>query len=181
MPIIGQRLAPIFDASLTRATAQRMAARGTRQLHARVVEFTPVAPPPDPVELQSAKRAALRARRPPGTLKRSWRETPVVETRPGVYEGGTETDDPIAQFVEEDTRPHLIEQSRPGLPLAWVKDGEWHRATHVHHPGTRGAHMAAKGALVVEAEVEAGLLDFEADRMAAEFDALAARNPVVVY
>lgn len=84
----------------------------------------------------------------------------------GGYTGGAETDDPIAPFVEWDTRPHLIEPVR-AQALHFRMGGREVFAKRVRHPGTKGAHFMARAAHQLEAEIDE-MMDEELRRWARE-------------
>lgn len=58
-----------------------------------------------------------------------------------IYWSEFRTNQPYAPFVENDTRPHVIEPRGQGYPLHWT-GGRYgpgdHYAFVVHHPGTTG-------------------------------------------
>lgn len=99
------------------------------------------------------------ADRPPGTLRASEQRSPVERHRSIAGSGirvRAFTEDRVAPFVENTTRPHLIRPRNPGGMLRFRvgPDGRSVFARVVHHPGTRGAHMFAIGALMLEAELD---------------------------
>lgn len=83
--------------------------------------------------------------RQPGTLKESWIVTPV-EHRGELVTVSVETEDPVALFVEHDTRPHLIRakhltpKGNPGY-LRFPQGAQFIFRHQVQHPGTSGVHM----------------------------------------
>jgi hypothetical protein len=93
----------------------------------------------------------------PGTLRESVQRGPVERHR-GVLGSGIRvrvfTEDRVAPFVEESTRPHEIRPCNAGmLSFRVAPDGRRVYAHVVHHPGTRGAHMFAIAALILEGEL----------------------------
>ena len=111
--------------------------------------------------------------RDPGHLRRSIHRTRFVRrVTPFAIEwrAGVETDDPVGPHVEYDTRPHEIRPRvdrapasvlETGKPRGTVQDGRaalaWHNAMGalsfarvVQHPGTKGQHMFARGAVKTE-------------------------------
>lgn len=55
---------------------------------------------------------------------------------------------PYAQWVDEGTRPHIIQARRGSfLRFYWPKAGRWITTRMVHHPGTAGAHFITQTAL----------------------------------
>jgi Bacteriophage HK97-gp10, putative tail-component len=121
------------------------------EIQEKVRRYTPTAIRPPKVT--ASVFAAERSRRP-GTLKDSWEighlaklgNTSWIE----VY-----TEDPIAPYVEYDTRPHPI-RARPGSVLRFrsTKTGEVVYAAEVLHPGTTGVHMLARACAEVAADAD---------------------------
>jgi hypothetical protein len=141
MGYTGEALAPLFDPDLSARAAREMADEGGDFLLDRVKRNTPV----------SYHRVALQhqghpVKRTPGTLRASWYREPVAPgSRRGhpAYTAQVATDDPVAPFVEWDTRPHIIRPKKPGGVLVFRvwPTGELVRAKMVRHPGTTGQHM----------------------------------------
>jgi len=53
---------------------------------------------------------------------------------------------PLGLWLEKGTKPHIIRPKYPGVPgkpqeLWWRKDGKWHHAKQVMHPGFVGYHL----------------------------------------
>jgi hypothetical protein len=162
----GGLLQPLYDDSLASEAAYAMAVDGRAATMGFAAEFTPVNTNP----FSSPGRA-------PGTLKESWRESGPVrrESRRGhpAYTGEYENTDPIAPFVENDTRPHLIRPrldrapasvvatkrprrmgDDPQAALTWLTIGGVRVfARVVKHPGTTGHHMVLKAAQRAEVEM----------------------------
>ena len=91
-----------------------------------------------------------------GTLRASIKRGPITRDRArDAYVVRVTTDDPIAEFVEWNTKPHRIRPRKPGGTLAFrnQKTGGMIFAKGVKHPGTKGAHMFALGAAKTEASV----------------------------
>lgn len=103
------------------------------------------------------------AGRPPGTLRESVQRGPVERHRTVLGSGirvRVFTEDRVAPFVEESTRPHEIRpRGRGVLSFRVAPDGRRVYAGVVHHPGTRGQHMFAIGALILEAELDGVLAE----------------------
>lgn len=109
----------------------RIARAGGQAMHEHTVRNTPVG---------DGKR------RPPGTLRESIERGPVVRTLTitghSAYSVKVSTDDPIAPYVEWNTRPHNIPGAF-GRPYPFGIGG---RFKGLFHPGTTGQHMFAIGA-----------------------------------
>lgn len=93
--------------------------------------------------------------RPPGTLKRSWREgTLVFKGRTFTIE--VYTDDKVAPHVEFPTRPHIIRPKPSRGPNARLRfrsaEGNVIYAREVHHPGTQGSYMMTRALATLEEE-----------------------------
>jgi hypothetical protein len=139
----GGTLAPLFEPELAQKAVADMADDGGDWLLDRIVEFTPTS---HHAHWAGMLGFGAERERAPGTLKRSWyREPGVWRVRRGAYNGyeaKVATNDPIAPYVEDDTRPHII-RAKPGKSLrfrAWPT-GEVVYARFVRHPGTTGRHM----------------------------------------
>lgn len=143
----GGELHHLFKPELADAACHDMAVDGGKWLHRRVRELTPVH---EEFGGGAGRWAAVNRERgrAPGTLKRSWYLDPLGVKRRVTPFGPTfsakvATDDPIAPFVEDDTRPHIIRPKRPGGMLrfrVWPS-GIAVYARFVRHPGTTGQHM----------------------------------------
>lgn len=145
MSYVGGRLEPLFTPELAEEAAHDMAVDGTVWLHHKIVENTPVSYHGIALGHQGFGHERPRA---PGTLKRSWYLDPdgVHRRRRGAdyaYIGQVKTDDPIAPFVENDTRPHIIRPKNPNgfLRFRLWPSGQLVFAKMVRHPGTTGHHM----------------------------------------
>ena len=90
-------------------------------------------------------------KRPRGTLRKSIERTGVERTGLA-YRVRALTRDPIAPYVEFDTKPHIIRPRKPGGSLRWRSARGVHFAGAVRHPGTKGQHMFALGALKTKRE-----------------------------
>lgn len=145
-------LADLFDPDLAQNAAQEMADDGTDSLLEHVIEYTPVSYANSAFQ----RFGGFEVAREPGTLKRSWRRRPVVETVHGLepaFRGEVYTDDPVAPYVEWNTAPHPIDPKKPGGMLrfrVWPT-GQVVFARHVDHPGTTGQHMMGLASARVEA------------------------------
>lgn len=117
-------------------------------------------------------RAARNTPREHGNLARKWEQLPVVRTPEGA-ESGTRNPDYRALFVEEGVDPHEL---RPRRAEA-IDTPEGPRAS-ADHPGHQGAHMLARAAAEVEAELP-GIAAPTLARWAAEVEERAARHPGV--
>jgi hypothetical protein len=160
----GGRLEPLFTPELVDRTLREMAKDGQDALYRYAQEFTPVNENP----FSSPGRK-------PGTLRSRWRklelEHTVARAAPALT-GRVENTDPIAPFVENDTRPHIIRPRLDRAPASVIATRRPRRlgddpqaslrfvtiggmviyARVVHHPGTTGHHMMLKALTRVEVE-----------------------------
>lgn len=156
---VGDRLEPLFAEAedLIPDTCYEIAEAGGERLTEVVRENTPVSYHGIALGHQGFGDERQRV---PGTLKASWYQTIVRRTsRYGApaWESGAATDDPVAPFVENDTRAHDIKPKKPGgrLRFRLWPTGELVYARRVRHPGTLGAHMLLTAVNRVEQELEA--------------------------
>lgn len=163
MGYVGGEIASIVKPLVATRAAEKMARRGGERMTELVRMNTPIAPMQPPLDKRPRKRAR-------GTLRASWFTKPVVPTGTG-FESGTATEDPIAPYVEWNTRPHEIRPIPPNRRLAFVKDGHWWYPRVVHHPGTHGQAMLRIGAAKVEDELAHGLMDRELEAWKRETEA----------
>lgn len=133
--------ADMYPLEPTIEASRRMAQTGTQELHDEARDRTPVNADPQP----HSKRA-------PGTMKRSWRVIDAHPTANG-FAGEAVNDDRAAEFVEWDTRPHVI-RPKTARSLRWYEDGVPVFAAEVHHPGTQGVHMMRDAAAVIDANFD---------------------------
>lgn len=141
----GGTLAPLFEPDLAEDAMRDMADDGADWLLREVVALTPVHEEFGGGAGRWVSANRERGRRP-GTLKRSWYRVPgVIRARRGtgnVFQAWVVTDDPIAPFVEDDTRPHTIVPRRAkALRFRAWPSGQVIYAKLVRHPGTTGQHM----------------------------------------
>jgi hypothetical protein len=134
-------LIAMFDPELSRRATYKMADAGGDWLLERVIANTPVS-----YTGLALQFGGFTPARTPGTLKRSWKRGPVEPRVGGIdpgFEVKVDTHDPIAAYVEWDTRPHIIRPRTPGgrLRFRTWPTGELVYARVVHHPGTKGQHM----------------------------------------
>lgn len=177
----------LFPITRTREASRAMVGAVGLRLWANIRQNTPIAHAEDNLGgLSAGEMGALRGGRKPGTLRKSILLSPILEAFGGL-EITAFTDDEVAIFVEEDTRPHRIEPRNASV-LAWMGAGGMQFAAGVNHPGTKGQHMFAIGVLLTEAEMDvigAPILDAwesgaafgaitEGIAMAPELDAVAA-------
>jgi hypothetical protein len=168
----GERLRPLFDPALASSTTRRMADRGTDAMMEHAVEATPVNQRIFSAEVEPSLHGVPGGRRP-GTLRSRWeRLGPVlrdVARGQPAYTGRFHNWDPIAIFVEHDTRPHEIRPRADRAAASVVATGKPRKtgdaarlrfrlwpggqivyAAVVKHPGTTGQHMTLKAAGAVE-------------------------------
>lgn len=161
----GDEVHHLFEPDLVAETMLDMAAAGGDALLKYAKEFTPISENP-----------FSQPGRKPGTLRERWRK--VEDLFPGIYRGSPsltvriENWDPIAPFVENDTRPHIIKPRADRAPASVIATKKPRRmgddpqaslafrawpsgvmifARIVKHPGTTGHHMTLKAAGRVEA------------------------------
>jgi hypothetical protein len=161
----GGVLAPLYQPELVEVAMFDMVHDGVRATMQFAVEYTPINENP----FSSPGRK-------PGSLADAWRLRP--DLIPGTRRGNKtltaeyENPDPIAPFVENDTRPHLIKPrldrrpasvvatkrprrmgDDPQAALTWLTIGGVRVfARVVKHPGTTGHHMTTRAAARAEAE-----------------------------
>lgn len=153
----GGSLEYLFTPELAEQAAHDMTVDGTRWLYRKIVEHTPVHQ-----EFGGGGgrwAAANRERgRAPGTLKRSWYMDPegVIRRARGtnfIYIGRVNTDDPVAPYVEDDTRAHIIRPVHAKrLRFRVWPSGAAVYASFVRHPGTTGQHMVRRAEEEARAE-----------------------------
>ena len=187
MGYTGERLRPLFDPSLASSASRRMADRGTDAMMEHAVEATPVNQRIFSAEVEPSLHGVPGGRRP-GTLRSRWERTgpitrDIARGQPA-YTGRFHNWDPIAPFVENDTRPHDIRPRADRAPASVVATGQPRKtgaaarlrfrlwpggqvvyAAVVKHPGTTGQHMTLKAAARTEAEMGA-LMKPELERWA---------------
>lgn len=153
----GGRLEPLFTPELAEAACHDMAADGGVFLHRRVAELSPVH---EEFGGGGGRWAAVNRERgrAPGTLKRSWYLDPLGVRRRATPFGATysarvATDDPVAPYVEDDTRPHIIRpKNAKMLRFRLWPSGIPVYARFVRHPGTTGQHMMLRAQQQARAE-----------------------------
>lgn len=111
----------------------------------------------------------------PGTLRASWFIVDPVLAEGGVWRGSVETEDPVANLVEDDTRPHLIRPRKPGGTLRFPKGVAFLYRKSVRHPGTEGVHMMRDTLAETEARWPE-LAEAELEELAAEAEVGAPRR-----
>lgn len=123
----GRRQLPLQMFNMARATE--------KELHENITKRTPVAS---------------------GTLLASIERKGITRAI-NVYFGGVKSELERASFTEDDTAPHIIRPRDPsGEFLSYIdkKTGKKVNLKEVHHPGTTGVHMFAKGAAETEANID---------------------------
>lgn len=118
-----------------------------------VRQRTPVARLPAAYGGDAAAWVADRGGRPPGTLRDSWKLSPVLQVG-DVASIAVESEDPVAIHVEENTRPHLIRARSVGA-LRFPSGTSFVYRRVVRHPGTQGVHMMRDSLAEIEATWEA--------------------------
>lgn len=133
-------------------TSRALALRMSHEIYDRVRRYTPVAVRPPDVSASTFRKE--RGGRRPGTLKDSW-EIGHLAHIGDVSWIEVYTEDPIAPYVEYDTKPHRIRAKRAEfLRFRSSKTGEVIYAREVLHPGTTGVHMMARACAEVSAEAD---------------------------
>lgn len=161
----GGSLEPLYQPHLAEEACFEMVHDGVKATMGFAVEYTPVNTNP----FSSPGRK-------PGTLRSRWRLR--EDLKPGTRRGSPtltaeyENWDPIAVFVENDTRPHEIRPRLDRAPASVIATGKPRRmggdpqaavtwltiggrrvfAHVVKHPGTTGHHMTLKAAARGEVE-----------------------------
>lgn len=168
MPFLASRpLERMLDPTAVPKAGRAMTRKAGRTLRHDTAALTPVHVPEPGADPRLRK---------PGTLKRSIKAEAV---RAHVGATGAKgwrvrvfTDDPIAPYVEWSTRPHVIRPRADRAPasvtatgrargtrqdgraaLRFVVGGRVVYAKVVHHPGTRGEHMFARAAAILDVNV----------------------------
>lgn len=165
----GGELRPLFNPGIAEQAARRMATEGRVHTMGYARDATPVNENP----FSSPGRK-------PGTARASWRLRGPVRRHSmrgyPAYTGEYENTDPIAPFIENDTRAHLIKPrldrapastiatkkprrmgEDPQAALTWLTiGGRRVFAKVVKHPGTTGHHMTLKAS--ARAELEMGVI-----------------------
>jgi hypothetical protein len=166
MPYSGGSLAPMYEPHLATEAVFEMVHDGVKATMGFAQEFTPINE-----NIENAKG------RKPGTLRSRWRLRDDLE--PGMKRGYPsltayyENWDPVAPFVENDTRPHIIRPRLDRAPattiatrkprrmgddpqarLRFVIGGRVVYAREVKHPGTTGHHMVLKASARATVEFE---------------------------
>jgi hypothetical protein len=121
------------------------------------VGVAPIGDPLDAMHVHAADPLTNRER-PPGTLMASIEKGRVTRHSSPLGRGWqikVGTRDPVGPLVEDDTRAHVIRPTPEHMARARAEGKSaalrifWRGAVHffgaVHHPGTRGAHMFARG------------------------------------
>jgi hypothetical protein len=156
------QLADLWPEDLPSALAVETARRVAEELEERVAERTPVAEIPEAYSGSYGSWIGDRKGRRPGTMKRSWRRTPP-RVRPGPSVSVTVyNEDDRAQFVEWDTRPHIIRARNRGGLLRFPMGSNFLYRRQVSHPGTEGVHMMRDSLAEMEirwAEIALGVLE----------------------
>jgi hypothetical protein len=139
----GGSLADLFDPELAALACREMAEDASRFATETARELAPISNPFD-----SYKRA-------PGSLKDSYRERDVVRRARAdgltEYEGGVESFDPVARWVEYGVQPHTIEaKNGPYITFRSWPTGEIVRARVVHQRGYPGQHVVSRALLATE-------------------------------
>ena len=132
--------------------SEMMAYRMAYEILERVKRYTPVAVRQPNVGAGTFR--SERGGRKPGTLKESW-EIGHLRKVANRYVLGVYTEDPIAPYVEFDTRPHRI-KAKPGKMLRFrsSRTGEVLYRASVLHPGTTGVHMMERAMAEVDADAD---------------------------
>lgn len=118
------------------------------QLRDAVAKRTPVARVPQAYHADFSAWIKDRGGRTPRTMRDSWRRSEVHREDDGTIVVEVFSDEPVidaegrqkVDFVEEDTKPHLIRAKR-AKRLRFPQGPSFRYAIEVHHPGTQGVHM----------------------------------------
>jgi hypothetical protein len=148
-------IAELFPEDFIDRVAREAVTEAGKDLEEHVTRRTPIADLPAAYAGKVQPWIIDRRGRLPGTARRSWFRTPIT-VADGVYSISVDTDDDKMVYIEHDTAPHVI---RPRILWRVVpdgkggtkqvramlrfpgRDGRFHFAPEVHHPGTAGVHM----------------------------------------
>lgn len=138
----------LFSAEFVPDTAKAITEEVGKRWRAGVAKRTPVARPPEAYHADFADWIKDRGGRPPRTMRDSWTVTDVIKAGDDLYRVEIYSREKpinsegrqVADFVEEDTRPHLI-RARKAQALRFPSGPIFRYAKEVWHPGTQGIHM----------------------------------------
>lgn len=171
------KLADLFPDRFVTETAEEIADKVGDRLRARVAMRTPVARLPMAYHSEFEAWIQDRGGRLPRTMRDSWRRTEVIRTDNASMRVEVFSDEPpidaeghqIVNFVEEDTKPHLI-RARNAKALRYPMGPIFRYGKEVHHPGTQGVHMMRDSLAEMDAmwiEVAQPILDRKAEEYSA--------------
>lgn len=158
---VGTLAEDLFPAEFVPDTGKAITEEVGKRFRNRVAINTPVARPPEAYHGDIAEWIIDRGGRQPRTLRDSWTTTEVTRVGDDLFRVEVfSTEKPIdaeghqiADFVEEDTRPHLIRAKNAGR-LRFPVGPVFRYAIEVWHPGTQGVHMMRDGEAQIDASWE---------------------------
>lgn len=138
----------LFPAEFVPDTAKAITERVGEAWRDKVARRTPTARVPEAYHADFEDWIIDRGGRLPRTMRDSWRVTDVTRAGNEVYRVEVfSAEKPIdaegrqiVDFVEDDTRPHLIRAKR-AKALRFPAGPVFRYAKEVWHPGTQGVHM----------------------------------------
>lgn len=179
----GKLATDLFPRRFVTETAREITEKVGERFRDRVAKRTPVARIPVAYKSDFEEWIADRGGRTPRTARDSWRTTEIVEVGDGVLRVEVFSDEPpdkhgwqVVDYLEEDTRPHLIRAHvRPGPPpyqgsLRFPHGAGFIMRVEVHHPGTQGVHLMRDTAAEMETmwvEIAEPILDRKAEEFSA--------------
>lgn len=142
----------LFPAEFVPDTGKAITEEVGKRLRDKVAVRTPTARVPEAYKTDFAEWIADRGGRLPRTMRDSWTTTKVTREGSDIYRVEVfSTEKPIdaegrqiVDFVEEDTRPHLI-RAKNAKRLRFPAGPVFRYAVEVFHPGTQGVHMMRDG------------------------------------
>lgn len=138
-------LATLIPFEESRAVADEITRVAGEFMYEQVRELTP--------EYKGPASPAERGGREPGTARDSVRVGPVTPLPDAAWSITVWSDDPIMEFIEWDTNPHMIYPVKASA-LSWLApDRSRSFAAAVAHPGTKGHHMFSFAEVAIESEL----------------------------
>lgn len=160
-------LADLFPERFVTETAHDITDKVLDRFRDKVALRTPVARVPEAYHGDFVEWIRDRGGRPPRTMRDSWVRSAVERSEDG-FSGDVFSDEPVddhglqkVDFVEEDTRPHLI-RAKNAKALRYPSGPTFRYNVEVWHPGTQGVHMMRDAEVEIEAtweEIAVPILD----------------------
>jgi hypothetical protein len=150
MGYTGESFEDLFADEYVETASRRIVDRVGTRIRDRAAMKTPVARLPRAYRGDFEEWIQDRGGRTPRTLRDSWEKSDVDRLPGGRVRVEIFNPDPVAIFVEENTRPHVIRAKmridvetgriRRGA-LRFPQGNTFIYRQEVHHPGTQGVHM----------------------------------------